>query len=85
MNEQIRSLAIEAGLYVDVNGSPWPRNMNGEDIEGAYQQFAEAVVLKCLDFLETSAAGEPDNSSAQAALLACALDILDHFDIEINN
>ena len=84
MNEQIQKLAIKSGLYVDVNGSPWPRNMNGEDIEGAYQKFAETVVLKCLDFIETSAAGEPDNSDAQAALLACALDILDYFDIEIN-
>ena len=85
MNERIRELAQEAGLYVDVNGKPWPRNMNGEDIEGAYQKFAELVVKECLDFLEKDAAAAPDNSETQAALLACALDILDHFDIELED
>ena len=47
MNSQIKHLATEAGLYVDVNGKPWPRNMNGEDIEGAYSKFAELIVLEC--------------------------------------
>ena len=49
MNAQIKQLAIEAGLYVDVNGKPWPRNMNGEDIEGAYSKFAELIVLECAE------------------------------------
>ena len=48
MNERIRELAIKAGLYVDVNGQPWPRNMNGEDIEGAYQTFAELLIKETL-------------------------------------
>ena len=48
MNAQIKQLAIEAGLYVDVNGKPWPRNMNGEDIEGAYSKFVELIVLECV-------------------------------------
>ena len=47
MNGRIQELAQEAGLYVDVNGRPWPRNMNGEDIEGAYQKFAELIVREC--------------------------------------
>jgi len=47
MNERIKSLAIEAGLYVDLNGEPWPRNMNGEDIEGAYERFAILIVNEC--------------------------------------
>jgi hypothetical protein len=47
MNTHIQKLAQEAGLYVDVNGKPWPRNMNGEDIEGAYQKFAELIVQEC--------------------------------------
>ena len=47
MNALILELATKAGLYVDVNGKPWPRNMNGEDIEGAYSKFAELVVLEC--------------------------------------
>lgn len=44
MNPLILELATKAGLYVDVNGKPWPRNMNGEDIEGAYSKFAELIV-----------------------------------------
>ena len=47
MNERIKSLAIEAGLYVDLNGEPWPRNMIGEDIEGAYERFAILIVNEC--------------------------------------
>ena len=47
MNALILELATKAGLYVDVNGKPWPRNMNGEDIEGAYYKFAELIVLEC--------------------------------------
>ena len=47
MNALILELATKAGLYVDVNGKPWPRNMNGEDIEGAYSKFAELIVLEC--------------------------------------
>ena len=49
MNQQVRELAIKANLYVDVNGQPWPRNMNGEDIEGAYQRFAELIIEATLD------------------------------------
>jgi hypothetical protein len=52
MNSQIQKLAQEAGLYVDVNGKPWPRNMNGEDIEGAYQKFAELVIQECATVVE---------------------------------
>ena len=52
MHPQIQKLAQEAGLYVDVNGQPWPRNMNGEDIEGAYQKFAELVIQECATVVE---------------------------------
>ena len=49
MNPQIKELAVEAGLYVDFNGEPWPKNMIGEDIEGAYQKFAELIVRECAE------------------------------------
>ena len=48
MHGRIRELAVKANLYVDVNGKPWPRNMNGEDIEGAYQKFAKLIVQECI-------------------------------------
>ena len=47
MNKKIQKLADQAGLYVKVNGAPWPRNMNGEDIETAYETFAELIVRDC--------------------------------------
>lgn len=49
MQDRIKQLAIQADLYVDVKGKPWPRNMNGEDIEGAYQNFAELIVRECAE------------------------------------
>ena len=52
MNERIKQLAILADLYVNVNGNPWPRNMNGENIEGAYQKFAELIVKEMLQTCE---------------------------------
>ena len=50
-----------------------------------YKKFAELVVKDCLDFLEAGAVAAPDNSEAQAALLGCAVDILEHFDIELDD
>ena len=47
MNALILELAIEAGLYVDFKGTPWPKNMNGEDIEGSYTKFALLIIDEC--------------------------------------
>ncbi len=47
MNKKIKDLAIEAGLYVDFNGEPWPKNMTGEDVEKAYEKFAKLIVIEC--------------------------------------
>ena len=52
MNPRIRELAIRADLYVDVKGKPWPRNMNGEDIEGAYERFAQLIIEECATMIE---------------------------------
>jgi hypothetical protein len=48
MNERIRKLGVEAGLYVDLNGAPWPRAMSAEECELAYTKFAELVVRECI-------------------------------------
>ena len=47
MNNQIQKLADEAGLYVDLNGRPWPKSMSAEECEAAYQKFAESIVAEC--------------------------------------
>jgi hypothetical protein len=48
MNERIRQLAQEAGMYVDVKGEPWPKWMGAEECEVAYQKFAELIVRECM-------------------------------------
>ena len=52
MNERIQQLAIEAGLYVDLKGKPWPKWMGAEECELAYAQFAELIVQECCDIVE---------------------------------
>ena len=47
MNIKIKALAIEAGLYVDVNGEPWPRWNSAEECEVAYEKFANLIVHEC--------------------------------------
>ena len=47
MNEQITQLAVKAGLYVDLNGRPWPKSMSAEECEVAYKKFAELIVREC--------------------------------------
>ena len=47
MHERIKQLAQEAGMYVDLNGNPWPKWMSAEDCEVAYKKFAELIVREC--------------------------------------
>ena len=47
MNKQIKELAQEAGMYVDLNGNPWPKWMSAEECEVAYKKFAELIVREC--------------------------------------
>jgi len=51
MNQQIRKLAQQAGMYVDVKGEPWPRWMGAEVCEAAYARFAELIVQECIQVL----------------------------------
>jgi len=47
MTPSIKALAIQAGMYVDVDGNPWPKWMGAEDCEKAYAKFAELIVREC--------------------------------------
>ena len=51
MNERIQQLAQEAGMYVDLNGNPWPKWMSAEECEAAYKKFAELIVQDCIDII----------------------------------
>jgi len=49
MNKRIQELAEQAGMYVDLNGNPWPKWMGAEECEVAYAKFAELLVEAVLD------------------------------------
>ena len=53
MHERIKQLAQEAGMYVDLNGNPWPKWMSAEECEVAYKKFAELIVNECIDKITT--------------------------------
>ena len=44
MNERIKELAMEAGMYVDLNGKPYPAAMSAEECEAAYDKFAKLII-----------------------------------------
>ena len=51
MNERIRQLAQEAGMYVGrvPRRANW---MSGEECEAAYKKFAELIVQECVSLCE---------------------------------
>ena len=54
MNQRIQQLAQEAGMYVDLNGNPWPKWMSAEECELAYKKFAELIVQDNLRILRSN-------------------------------
>ena len=52
MNKRIKELAQEAGMYVDLNGKPWPKWMSAEECEEAYARFAQLLVNECATVVE---------------------------------
>ena len=52
MNERTLELAVNAGLYVDLYGKPWPKSMSAEECEAAYKKFAELIVAECMQQVE---------------------------------
>jgi hypothetical protein len=63
MNERIQELAEQAGLYVDLDGTPWPRAMSAEESEAAYEKFAELIVQECAGLLEKDAESNYDEGT----------------------
>jgi len=54
MNQRSKQLAIEAGLYVDLKGEPWPKWLGAEECEQAYARFAELLVKECADYVDSA-------------------------------
>jgi hypothetical protein len=47
MNDFYKKLAMEAGLYVDFNGEPWPKWLGAEECEIAYNKFLLLIIEDC--------------------------------------
>ena len=89
MNERIRDLGTQAGLYVDLNGTPWPRAMSAEECEAAYKKFAELIVRECADIINHRADTCSDwldsvkaNEAVREGQRECAKTIKEHFGVE---
>jgi hypothetical protein len=44
MNQRIKQLAVDAGLYVDLAGEPYPKWLGAEACELAYADFGKRVI-----------------------------------------
>jgi len=49
MSNQILELAKQAGLFVELNGNPWPRALSADECVAAYNKFAQLIVKECAD------------------------------------
>ena len=86
MNKRIKKLAEQAGLYVDLNGTPWPRAMSAEDCEAAYKKFAELIVKECAEQIIVKGTDWVDFAPSQTGVRPeywnMAQQIKQHFEVE---
>lgn len=74
MNKQIQKLAEQAGMYVDLNGKPWPKWMGAEECETAYARFAELIVKECVEVVKWTPSMFPNDEYVK--------NIKEHFGVE---
>ncbi len=48
MNKVIQNLANKSNLFVDLNGSPYPKALTAEEAVAAYEKFASLIVGECM-------------------------------------
>ena len=84
MNKRIRDLGMQAGLYVDLNGTPWPRAMSAEESEAAYKKFAELIVKECVGIVaRRKAQAFEEYWNVDEAMSMAEMDLLEHFGVEL--
>jgi len=76
MNDRIKQLAEQAGMYVEARGEPWPKWMSAEECELAYAKFAELIVRECAEV------ANDHNSEAEGITLGVGRVIKEHFGVE---
>jgi hypothetical protein len=89
MNNRMIELAQTAGLYVDLNGQPWPKCMTAEECELVYAKFAQLIVAECADIINHRADTCSDwldsvkaNEAVREGQRECAKTIKEHFGVE---
>jgi hypothetical protein len=91
MNTPLLKFAEQAGLYVDLNGQPWPRNMSAEESEAAYKKFAELIVKESAMICDTigkearkewKTKYNPHDDGRADGAWQCEEAILEHFGVE---
>jgi len=84
MNPNIRALAHDAGLYVDLGHTLYPRAMSAEECEAAYAKFAESLIRACNQAVsEVPLYYEDYRSQIEAAVIRdCARAVLERFGVE---
>jgi hypothetical protein len=82
MNERIQQLAQEAGMYVDLNGNPWPKWMSAEECEVAYKKFAELIVRECASQVRFTDLLKCNDDSDGEILLQASVQLKQHFGVE---
>ena len=86
MNKQITQLAEQAGLYVDLNGRPYPKSMSAEECIAAYQKFAELIVRELSavanHFSDGHEVRQFDDSKRYLYFVDIGKVILEHFGVE---
>ena len=82
MNPQIQKLAQDAGMYVDVNGEPWPRWMGAEECEAAYAKFAELIVAECIQTIQMGITRDGHNTEKYLRSIKHIEQIKEHFGVE---
>ena len=81
MNEQIQKLAEQAGMYVDLNGNPWPKWMSAEECELAYAKFAKLIVSECINAIDDGD-GSMSSMAESSWRSVCIEEIKQHFGVE---
>jgi hypothetical protein len=81
MNERIQKLAIQAGLYVDLFGKPWPRAMSAEECEAAYSKFSQLIVQECAGIARNANLEDVEGGDS-SVLYAASEQIKEHFGVE---
>ena len=78
MNDRILELAVQAELYVDWNGRPYPRAMSSEECRAAYAKFSELIIQESITRITRM--GILNNCEEQSKM-ACD-ELKEHFGVE---